>query len=87
MKDFLHYENDGKKWIWYWHSWTDGKTTSGEWYVTKYYCTNGGGEGIFMVDMKRNERKQLVGTCDFSLCGLKDPRRKIREYHNAMKED
>ena len=80
MKDYLHYENDGKRWIWYWHSMTDGKTASGDWYVSRYWTTNDNGEGLFMVDLARNERKQILGTCQFSLSGLKDPKRAIRRY-------
>ena len=64
QKDYLHYEQKGDQWIWYWHSWTGGK--------------NSAGEGLFIVDLKKNERKQLLGTCQFSLRGLKDPRRAIR---------
>ena len=83
MTNHLHYEQDGNKWLWFWHSWTDGKTTSGDWYVSKYYCTDSTGDGVFFVDRDRNERKQLVGTCDFSVAGLKNPQRKIREWMKA----
>ena len=79
---YLHYENDGKQWRWFYHDWTDGKTSSGEWYVTQYYCTNADGEGLFFVDLKRNKTKQILVTCQFSLNGLKDPKGKIRRYHN-----
>lgn len=82
MDDFLHYEQDGNKWIWFYHSWTDGKNSAGDWYVSQYYCTNSEGEGLFFVDLKRNERKQILGTCQFSLRGLKDPKGAIRRYHN-----
>lgn len=82
MDDFLHYEQDGEKWLWYYHSWTDGKDSAGDWYVSQYYCTNDEGEGLFFVDLKRNERTQILGTCQFSLRGLKDPKRAIRRYHN-----
>ena len=41
-----------------------------------YYCTNRYGEGLFKVDLIRNERKQLKGTCQFSVCGLKDKSKK-----------
>lgn len=72
-RDYLHYINDGKKWMWYWNSWKENDV---------YYCTNSDGEGIFIVDIGRNERKQILGTCQFSLVGLKDPRRKIRSWMN-----
>ena len=43
-----------------------------------YYCTNGRGEGIFFVDLSRNERKQLTGTCQFSVYGLKPKSKKSK---------
>lgn len=86
MKDFLHYENDGAKWIWYWHSWTDGKDSAGDWYKKKYFCTNSDGEGLFVVYPERNERQQLLGTCQFSLAGLKDPKRAIRRRYEGEQE-
>lgn len=81
MKDYLHYERDGNQWIWFWHSWTDGKCSNGEWYTKKYCCTNNDGEGLFIVDISKNERKQILGTCQFSLAGLKDPKRAIRRRY------
>ena len=79
-RDFLHYEQQGNRWVWFYHSQTDGKTSSGDWYVNRYYCTNDEGEGVFVVDLSRNERKQIMGTCQFSLAGLKDPRGAIRRW-------
>lgn len=38
----------------------------------RYYCTNDNGDGIFL--------KQIVGTCQFSLRGLKGPKAKIRKW-------
>jgi len=45
-----------------------------------YYCTNTNGEGLFYVDIERNERTQIIGTCDFSTHGLtkNSIRRKLR---------
>ena len=81
-RNYIHYENDGKKWIWYPHSWTYGKDDVGKWSVRKYYSTNSDGEGVFIIDLVRGERKQILGTCQFSLNGLKDPRRAIRRWMN-----
>ena len=80
MKDHWHYEEIGNEWVWYRHSWTDGKNSRGDYYLKKYYCTNGYGEGVFVVYPERNERKQILGTCQFSLVGLKDPKRAIRRF-------
>lgn len=57
----------------------------GEWADT-YYCTNNSGEGIFRVDSLKNDRKQLVGTCAFSLVGIKDKRAKIRRVMKIQEE-
>lgn len=82
-KDHLVYYNDPdycpERWEWWWKSSEDedGSRPSG------YWCTNDYGEGVFYVNTRRNERSQLVGTCDFSLCGLSDPKAKIRRW---MKE-
>ena len=48
---------------------------------SEYYCTNRDGEGLFYVNVERNTRHQLVGTCDFSVRGLtKDgARKKLRK--------
>lgn len=47
-----------------------------------YFCTNKEGEGVFMVDLCRNSREQLTGTCQFSVRGLSEKyaRHKIREF-------
>ena len=71
--DMLTYANYGNCWKW-WDKDTDGD---------RYFCTNDNGEGIFFVDLTRNDRKQLVGTCDFTLNGVKDPKAKIRKWMNA----
>lgn len=65
----LHYENNGGYWKWY--SDMEG---------LKYFCTDRNGEGIFLVDLLRNERTQLEGTLDFSLIGIKNPQAKIRRW-------
>lgn len=41
-----------------------------------YFTTNSYGEGVFFVDITRNNRKQLTGTCQFSVCGLKPESKK-----------
>lgn len=69
----LRYRNDGKRLEW-WDKDTDGD---------RYFCTNNEGEGIFLVDLTRNDRKQLVGTCDFTLNGVKNPKAKVRRWMNA----
>lgn len=79
MKDHLIYKQDGSRWEWHWKS---AETENG-WYGY-YFTTNDDGCGIFRVDLEANDRRQFVGTSDFSLCGLKDPRAKIRKY---MSED
>ena len=49
-----------------------------------YYCTGRDGYGLFYVDSRRNERKQIEGTAQFSVHGLKDKKGKLRRY---LKED
>lgn len=69
-KKHLCYEKDGNKWIW-------GYNTESYRYL---YCTNDNGDGIFLVDQRNGNRKQLVGTCQFSLRGIKNPKAKIRKW-------
>lgn len=52
-------------------------------FPSRYYCTDNHGEGIFLIDLIRNRRVQIVGTCEFSLAGIKDPRNKIRRWMNS----
>ena len=80
MKDHLIYTQDGSRWEWHWQS---AENEDG-WYGF-YFTTDDTGCGIFRVDLEENSRRQLVGTSDFSLRGLKDPRAKIRKY--MYKED
>jgi len=68
----LKFEFDGEKVLW-WDARSDGY---------RYWCTNKAGEGVFFVDSEKNERRQLVGTCDFSVFGLADKRGKIRRWMN-----
>ena len=49
-----------------------------------YFCTNEDGRGLFRVNSTRNERKQILGTAEFSVCGLKDKRRKMRAVINEL---
>lgn len=80
MKDHIVYENDGYRWNWWRKSWEEEPG-----YPKGYYCTNGDGEGLFYVDLKRGDRHQLSGTCHFSLRGLKpgSARSKIRKIMKA----
>lgn len=70
MKRFI-YKKDEDRWEW---RWSDNDSV--------YWTTNGNGEGIFLIDPSHNEEKQLMGTCDFSLRGMKDEsaKRKIRKW-------
>lgn len=79
-KDYLHYKNNGNQWLWFWNSSVTGKTTTGELCPSYYYCTNSDGDGLFIVSDK-GKRTQIVGTCQFSLAGLKNPKRVIRRYY------
>ena len=47
-----------------------------------YWEWHESGEGVFVVDLCRNSRKQLTGTCQFSVRGLSEKyaRRKIRKF-------
>ena len=78
MKDHLIYKQDGNRFEWHWKS---TETETG-WY-SFYFTTDDNGNGVFRVDLEANDRRQLVGTCDFSLSGLKDPRAKIRRFMAA----
>lgn len=71
----LKYKKDGDKWEW---RWSDSDNV--------YWTTNGRGEGAFVIDPSHNEEHQVLGTCDFSLRGMKDAsaKRKIRKW---MTED
>lgn len=56
-----------------------------KWYTGNddiYFCTNNNGEGIFKVDSCRNNRRQLEGTMQFSVRGLKESsvKAKIRKW-------
>ena len=43
-----------------------------------YYSTDDQGHGIFFVDLIRNTKKQLTGTCQFSVFGLKPESKKAK---------
>ena len=51
---------------------------------SQYYCTNARGEGIFFTDQVHNDRRQLAGTCQFSVRGLKreSKKSKLRRWIN-----
>lgn len=72
MKDRLVYDRDGAAWSWWRESWVD------DGYPVKYFFTNLSGKGLFV--WYRGEVTQWLGTCDFSLAGLKDPKRAIRRF-------
>lgn len=76
-KNHLVYSNDGYQWFWHRKSEEDE-----DGYYNRYCMTNSDGEGLFVMDRRRGELHQVLGTCQFSLRGLKDPRRKIRDYMN-----
>ena len=65
----LTYEKDGYAWKWY---------IKGD---SCYYCTNSDGDGIFVVNYNR---RQLIGTAQFSLHGLTDKSAK-QKIHQWMK--
>lgn len=67
----IHYKHDGNEWTW----WISGED--------KCYYTNRMGQGIFVQDITTGQTRQLVGTCQFSVSGLKDPRAKIRRWMNV----
>lgn len=69
----IHYKHDGNEWIW----WVDDGI-----YTTCYY-TDKNGYGIFAQDRRNGQTRQIVGTCQFSVAGLKDPRAKIRRWMNG----
>lgn len=71
----LAYEQDGRRWEW---RWTDNNDA--------YWTTNDEGDGVFIVTLSRNERRQVVGTCDFSLNGL-NPESAKRKIHRWMTKD
>ena len=54
-----------------------------------YYTTTKDGEGIFAVIPSRNDRRQLVGTSDFSVFGLtkSGARAKIARWMRRHEED
>jgi hypothetical protein len=69
----LRYKKDGKRWTWYIEGDDD-----------KYFQTSNDGEGIQEILLNRNERKDLEGTCQFSVRGVSDSwaKRKIRDWMN-----
>lgn len=64
----------------------NGTVQNANWLVSDdaavYYCTNGEGEGVFRVDLRSNDRRQITGTCQFSVYGLQpaSARAKIRRW-------
>ena len=55
----------------------------------EFYETNSDGEGLFYVKVSRNTRRQLEGTCDFTLRGRSDSTKKrvMREIVKAREEN
>lgn len=63
-----------------------------EWFIgdddTVRYTTNNNGDGIFLVDSAANERKQLVGHCDWHICQTdKATRAKIKRWTEKVLGD
>ena len=50
-----------------------------------YYTTNNSGDGLFFVDIAHNERKQLLGTCQFSICKATDKKARMRRALNKIR--
>lgn len=71
----IKYEHDGNEWSW---------QVEGSDYC---YYTDKRGDGVFVRDLKTGNTKQIVGTCQFSVAGLKDPRAKIRRWMNEDDAD
>ena len=44
-----------------------------------YYCTGKDGNGLFRVNSTLNNRKQILGTAQFTVNGIKDKKGKIRK--------
>lgn len=67
----LKYEKEGRQWTWYIEGDND-----------QYFQTSKDGEGIQEILPKRNERRDLEGTCQFSVRGVSDAwaKRKIRNW-------
>ena len=53
-----------------------------------YYATNDYGQGVFYIDQVENERKQITGTSQFSIRGLKpkSAKNKIRRFVDKRNE-
>lgn len=50
-------------------------------YENIYYETGKDGDGIWMYNVRTNERKQIAGTCQFSACQTASGmRRKLERY-------
>lgn len=64
----IKYDHDGNEWFW---------RVEGSAY---HFYTDRKGCGVFVQDIRTGNTKQLVGTCQFSVSGLKDPRAKIRRW-------
>lgn len=47
-----------------------------------YYCTNKSGNGLFVVD--HGDRRQLLGTAQFSVRNVSDKKGKLRRYLNQI---
>ena len=45
-----------------------------------YYCTGRDGYGLFRVNSETNDRKQILGTAQFSVAGIKDKKGKVRRF-------
>ena len=45
-----------------------------------YYCTGKDGYGLYRVNSAANSRKQILGTAQFSVAGIKDKKGKVRRF-------
>lgn len=69
----LFIDHNGDMWCWWIGEKRDGPKSY-------FWSTNVHGQGIWYYDLSDGEVTQIVGTCDFSVRGVKDPRSKIRRW-------
>lgn len=53
----------------------------------EFYTTDKNGDGIFHVILSKNIRKQLVGTCDFTVRHCKTDKSKKTKIRSWIKSD
>lgn len=52
-----------------------------------YYCTGKDGYGLFRVNSTANTRKQILGTAQFSVAGVKDKKSKVRKRIKELENE